>query len=67
MLFGEGRRVEAGPLLALDAPVPASLDPAAVFLAALAAFCLFRARFGVVATLGVAALAGLLVRLAAGV
>jgi chromate transporter len=65
VLFGEVRRAGAGPL-ALDAPVPSSLDPAALFLAALAAFCLFRARLGVVATLGVAALAGLLVRLAAG-
>jgi chromate transporter len=65
VLFGELRRVEAGPL-ALDAPVPASLDPAALFLAALAAFCLFRARLGVVATLGAAALAGLAVRSATG-
>ncbi len=66
VLFGEVRRVEAGPLLALDAPVLSSLDPAALFLAALAAFCLFRARLGVVATLGAAALAGLAVRSATG-
>src|SRR5215218_2636738 len=42
VLFGEMRQVGAGPLL-LDAPVPASLDPVALFLAALTAFCLFRA------------------------
>ena len=65
VLFGEVRRVGVGPL-ALDAPVPASLDSAALFLAALAAFCLFRARLGVVATLGAAAVAGLAVRLATG-
>ena len=65
VLFGELREVRAGPL-ALEVPVPASLDPAALFLAALAAFCLFRLRLGVVATLGIAALAGLAVRLAVG-
>ncbi len=65
VLFGELRAVHAGPL-ALDVPVPSSLDPAALLLAGLAAFCLFRARLGVVATLGVSALAGLAVRLAAG-
>ncbi len=65
VLFGEVREARAGPLL-LDAPVPASLDPAALFLAAMAAFCLFRARLGVVATLGATALAGLAVRLLTG-
>jgi chromate transporter len=66
VLFSEVRQVGAGPLLALDVPVPASLDPAALALTALAAFCLFRARLGVVATLGLAALAGLAARAVTG-
>ena len=65
VLFGEVRAVRAGPLV-LDLPAPASLDPAALFLAGLAAFCLFRARLGVVRTLGATALAGLAIRLATG-
>jgi chromate transporter len=65
VLFAEVREVRAGPLV-LEVPAPESLDPAALFLAALAALCLFRARWGVVATLGTTALAGLAVRLAAG-
>jgi chromate transporter len=65
VLFGEVREWSAGPLL-LDAPVPASLDPTALLLATLAALCLFRARWGVVATLGATALAGLAVGLASG-
>ena len=52
--------------LGLAWPVPASLDPAALGLAALAALCLFRLKLGVVKTLGVAALAGLGLRLALG-
>jgi chromate transporter len=63
VLFGEVRPLAIGPL-ALDLPVPASLDPAALALAALAAACLFRWRLGLVRTLGVAALAGLVLRLA---
>ena len=55
----------AGPLL-VDVPALASFEPAALALAALAAFCLFRARLGIVATLGTAALAGLAVRLVTG-
>ncbi|WP_343893588.1 chromate transporter, partial [Craurococcus roseus] len=65
VLFGALREVRAGPL-AVDVPVASSLDPTAVFLAALAAFCLFRLRLGVVATLAVAAVAGLGVKLATG-
>jgi chromate transporter len=65
VLFGEVQTIAAGPL-ALEVPVAASLDPAALALAALAAFCLFRARLGVVPTLGIAAAAGLAVRLAFG-
>ena len=44
-------------------PVPASLQWDALLLALLAALCLFRFRLGVPATLGVAALAGLALRL----
>jgi chromate transporter len=65
VLFGEVRGLALGPVT-LDLPVPATLDPAALALAMLAAVCLFRLRLGVVRTLGVAAAAGLLLRLAAG-
>ena len=44
-------------------PDPWSLQPVALLLATLAAFCLFRLKLGVVAVLGVTALAGLVVRL----
>jgi chromate transporter len=64
VLFAEVRQVAAGPV-ALDVPVLASLDPLAAGLAVLAAVCLFRLRFGVVKTLGLVAVAGL-VRLAVG-
>ncbi|MCO6417305.1 chromate efflux transporter [Siccirubricoccus sp. KC 17139] len=62
VLFAEVVRLPFGPL-ALDVPVPASLDPLAAMLAVLAALCLFRLKLGVVKTLGVVAVAGL-VRLA---
>ena len=65
VLFGEVREIGVGPAV-LEVPVAASLDPAALGLAALAAVCLFGARIGVVATLGLAAAAGLAVRLAFG-
>ena len=65
VLFGEVREIPLGPLL-LDVPVPASLDAAAAGLAMLAALCLFGLRLGLVRTLGVTALAGLVVRLALG-
>ncbi|WP_374444902.1 chromate efflux transporter [Stella sp.] len=65
VLFADIREVRAGPL-AIDVPVPASLDPAAAAIAVLAAICLFRLRFGVVRTLGVATVAGLGLHLAAG-
>ncbi|GGC33341.1 chromate transporter [Siccirubricoccus deserti] len=64
VLFAEVRQVGAGPV-ALDVPVLASLDPLAAVLAGLAAVCLFRLKFGVVKTLGLVAVAGL-VRLAVG-
>ncbi len=65
VIFGEVAEVTAGPLR-LSLPVPATLDLAAAALAALAAVCLFRLRLGVVATLGVAAAAGVLLRMATG-
>jgi len=59
VLFGTVRPVAIGPFL-LDVPAAASLDPLAVLLAALAALCLFGLKLGVVPTLGIAAIAGLL-------
>jgi chromate transporter len=63
VLFGERVRVAAGPV-ALELPVPASLDPAALALAVLAGLWLFRFRLGVVRTLAVTAVCGLALRLA---
>jgi chromate transporter len=63
VLFAEVRRVAMGPL-ALDLPVPASLDPAALALAALAAACLFWWKLGLTRTLAMAAAAGLGLHLA---
>jgi chromate transporter len=57
VLFAELRPVAAGPL-ALELPLLASLDARALLLAALAALCLFRLRLGVLATLAIAAGAG---------
>jgi chromate transporter len=65
VLFHDHVAVRAGPV-ALDVPLPASLDLAALALAALAAVCLFRLKLGVLRTLGVTAAAGLLLRLALG-
>ena len=62
VLFRELCPVHLGPLAA-ELPVPASLDAAALALAALAALCLFRFKLGVPRTLGVAAAAGLALRL----
>lgn len=59
VLFGEVREVAAGPL-AVDLPMPASLDPLAALLAALAAVALFRMKLGVVKTLAITAVAGLM-------
>ena len=50
-----------GPMV-LEVPVAASLDPVALGLAVLAAVCLFRLKLGVVKTLAVAAVAGLVVK-----
>jgi chromate transporter len=64
VIFAEVQRLAAGPV-ALDVPVLSSLDPLAAVLAVLAAVCLFRLKLGVVKTLGLVAVAGL-VRLVAG-
>ncbi|MBR0646497.1 chromate transporter, partial [Plastoroseomonas hellenica] len=65
VLFAEIDRMAIGPV-ALDVPAPASLDPLALGLAALAAFCLFRLRLGLLRTLGVTALVGLVAKLSFG-
>ena len=59
------RAVPLGPMV-LEVPVPASLDPVALLLAALAAVCLFRMKLGVVQTLAIAAVAGLAAQTAVG-
>ncbi len=58
--FGEVPLIAA---LAVKPPVPASLDLAALALVALAAVCLFRLKLGVLRTLGIAAAAGVALRL----
>ncbi|NOG73362.1 chromate efflux transporter [Roseicella sp. DB1501] len=65
VLFRDMQLVQLGPL-GVELPVLTSLDLAALGLAILAAVCLFRLKLGVVKTLGIAAGAGLLVRLALG-
>ncbi|MDO9707013.1 chromate efflux transporter [Paracraurococcus lichenis] len=65
VLFAEMRPVPLGPAT-LDLPVPASLDALAALLAVLAAVCLFRMKLGVVRTLAVAAVAGLILGSARG-
>lgn len=62
VLFSDRVRVAAGPI-ALDLPVPASIDVTALLLAVLAGLCLFRLRLGVPRTLAVTAAAGIAVRL----
>jgi chromate transporter len=62
VLFAEVRRVEVGPA-ALDMPVLGSLDPLALALAALAAIGLFGLRLGLLRTLGVTAVVGLVAKL----
>lgn len=57
-LFTRTEEVTSGPLR-FDAPVAASLDPAAAVLAAAAALAVFRFRLGMIATLAGSAAAGL--------
>ena len=63
VLFTEMTRTTIGPL-PLEYPVFASLDMHALLLALLAAVCLFRLKLGVVQTLAIAAVAGLVLQLA---
>jgi chromate transporter len=63
VLFRDIVAVPFGPV-SVDLPALRSLDPAAAALAVLAAFCLFRLKLGVLRTLGIAAAAGLVLRLA---
>jgi chromate transporter len=65
VLFAEMRRVVVGPVT-LDMPVPGSLDPLALALAALAAVCLFRLKLALLKTLGITAAVGLMAKLALG-
>jgi chromate transporter len=62
VFFRSRYEVVTGPLQ-FDVPSIASLDPAAVALAALAAVLLFIVRAGIVTTLGISALASLILGL----
>jgi chromate transporter len=62
VLFQDHRTLKVGPV-ALDLPVPSSIDLGALALAAVAAVCLFRLKLGVLRTLGITAALGLVVRL----
>jgi chromate transporter len=61
VLFRETRLVQQGPLH-LELPIPGSLEPASLALAIAAAIALFRFRIGMLWTLFLAGLAGLLWR-----
>src|SRR5271165_187543 len=63
VVFRDHTALRAGPL-AIDMPVPASVDLAALSLAVAAAVCLFRLKVGVLRTLGITAVLGLVVRTA---
>jgi chromate transporter len=65
VLFRDHTALHAGPL-ALDLPVLASVDIAALALALLAAVCLFHLKRGVLQTLGITAATGLILRFAVG-
>ena len=65
VLFRDHFPLRAGPL-AVDVPVLASIDLAAMALAVLAGVCLFRLKRGVLQTLGITACAGLILHLAMG-
>ncbi|MGK7864984.1 chromate efflux transporter [Falsiroseomonas sp. E2-1-a4] len=65
VLFAEVREVRLG-ILALDLPVPGSLDVLALALASLAAVCVFWLKLGLIRTLGVTAAVGLALKLVLG-
>ena len=62
VLFRTHVAFRAGPV-AVDAPVIASIDVAALVLAVVAAVCLFRLKLGVLKTLGITAVLGIAVRM----
>ncbi|MDB5731105.1 MAG: chromate transporter [Variovorax sp.] len=62
VLFRELVELRLGPI-AVELPLPSSLDVAALGLAALATVALFRLKLGVLRTLGITAAAGLLLHL----
>ncbi len=62
VVFHDHVPLRAGPM-SVDLPVLASVDLAALVLAAVAALCLFRLKLGVLKTLGITAALGVLVRL----
>jgi len=61
VLFHAQQSIRLGPVM-LELPVPASVDIPAVALALLAGLCLFQFKLGVPRTLGIAALAGLVLK-----
>jgi chromate transporter len=65
VIFRDHFSLRTGPVAVL-LPVPASVDLAALALAAVAAVCLFRLKLGVLRTLGITAALGLVLRLVAG-
>jgi len=65
VIFRDHHEFRVGSLV-VEVPTAASVDLAALALAALAGICLFRLRLGVLRTLGVTAAAGLVLRLATG-
>jgi len=63
VVFRDHTAFRAGPL-AIDLPIPSSIDLAALALAAVAAVCLFRLKLGILKTLGITAGLGVVVRMA---
>lgn len=66
VVFRDHLALRMGPVAA-DLPIPASVDVAALGLAAVAAVCVFRLKPGVLRTLGITAALGLAVRMAMGI
>jgi chromate transporter len=64
VIFREHKAVRLA-FASMDVPIPASIDLAALALAVLAALCLFQFKLGVLRTLGITAVAGLVLRFAA--
>ncbi|MSP02233.1 MAG: chromate efflux transporter [Acetobacteraceae bacterium] len=64
VVFRDHTAFRAGPV-AIDLPIPASIDLAALALAVVAALCLFRLKLGILRTLGITACLGLITRMVA--